>query len=156
MHEDIRPDAVIVGKALAGGFYPVSAVLASKEVLGVFNPGDHGSTFGGNPLACAIARTALRVLVSEKMIERSAELGAYFLDRLKALRSPHVTEVRGLGLWIGIELNKPARPFCEALKEQGILCKETHEKVIRIAPPLVITREEIGWAFDRIKNVLES
>jgi len=156
MHEGIRPDAVIVGKALAGGFYPVSAVLASKEVLGVFNPGDHGSTFGGNPLACAIARTALRVLVSEKMIERSAELGAYFVDRLKALRSPHVSEVRGLGLWIGIELNKPARPFCEALKEQGILCKETHEKVIRIAPPLVITREEIGWAFDRIKNVLES
>jgi ornithine--oxo-acid transaminase len=156
MHEDIRPDAVIVGKALAGGFYPVSAVLASKEVLGVFNPGDHGSTFGGNPLACAIARTALRVLVSEKMIERSAELGAYFVDRLKALRSPHVSEVRGLGLWIGIELNKPARPFCEALKEQGILCKETHEKVIRIAPPLIITREEIGWAFDRIKNVLES
>ena len=156
MHEGIRPDAVIVGKALAGGFYPVSAVLASKEVLAVFNPGDHGSTFGGNPLACAIARTALRVLVSEKMIERSAELGAHFLDRLKALRSPHVTEVRGLGLWIGIELNKPARPFCEALKEQGILCKETHEKVIRIAPPLVITREEIGWALDRIKNVLES
>jgi len=156
MHEGIRPDAVIVGKALAGGFYPVSAVLASKVVLGVFNPGDHGSTFGGNPLACAIARTALRVLVSEKMIERSAELGAYFVDRLKALRSPHVSEVRGLGLWIGIELNKPARPFCEALKEQGILCKETHEKVIRIAPPLVITREEIGWAFDRIKNVLES
>jgi len=156
MHEGIRPDAVIVGKALAGGFYPVSAVLASKEVLGVFNPGDHGSTFGGNPLACAIARTALRVLVSEKMIERSAELGAYFVDRLKALRSPHVSEVRGFGLWIGIELNKPARPFCEALKEQGILCKETHEKVIRIAPPLVITREEIGWAFDRIKNVLES
>ena len=156
MHEGIRPDAVIVGKALAGGFYPVSAVLASKEVLGVFNPGDHGSTFGGNPLACAIARTALRVLVSEKMIERSAELGAHFLDRLKALRSPHVTEVRGLGLWIGIELNKPARAFCEALKEQGILCKETHEKVIRIAPPLVITREEIVWALDRIKNVLES
>jgi ornithine--oxo-acid transaminase len=156
MHEGIRPDAVIVGKALAGGFYPVSAVLASKEVLGVFNPGDHGSTFGGNPLACAIARTALRVLVSEKMIERSAELGACFVDRLKALRSPHVSEVRGLGLWIGIELNKPARPFCEALKEQGILCKEKHEKVIRIAPPLVITREEIGWAFDRIKNVLES
>jgi ornithine--oxo-acid transaminase len=156
MHEGIRPDAVIVGKALAGGFYPVSAVLASKEVLGVFNPGDHGSTFGGNPLACAIARTALRVLVSEKMIERSVELGAHFLDRLKALRSPHVTEVRGLGLWIGIELNKPARAFCEALKEQGILCKETHEKVIRIAPPLVITREEIVLALDRIKNVLES
>lgn len=155
MHEGIRPDAVIIGKALSGGFYPVSAVLASKEVLGVFNPGDHGSTFGGNPLACAIARTALRVLVDERMIERSAELGAYFLDRLRALRSPHVVEVRGLGLWIGLELNKPARPFCEALKEQGVLCKETHEKVIRIAPPLVITREEVDWAFDRISSVLE-
>ena len=155
MHEDVRPDAVIVGKALAGGFYPVSAVLASKEVLGVFHPGDHGSTFGGNPLACAVARTALRVLVDEKMIDRSAELGAYFLDRLKTVRSKHVTEVRGLGLWIGIELNVAARTFCEALKEQGILCKETHEKVIRIAPPLVITREEVDWAFDRIRKVLE-
>jgi ornithine--oxo-acid transaminase len=156
MHEDVRPDAVIVGKALAGGFYPVSAVLASKEVLGVFHPGDHGSTFGGNPLACAVARTALRVLVDEKMIDRSAELGAYFLDRLKTIRSKHISEVRGLGLWIGIELNVAARTFCEALKEQGILCKETHEKVIRIAPPLVITREEVDWAFDRIKNVLQA
>jgi ornithine--oxo-acid transaminase len=155
MHEDVRPDAVIIGKALAGGFYPVSALLASKEVLGVFHPGDHGSTFGGNPLACAVARTALSVLVDEKMIDHSAELGAYFLDRLRTLRSPHVSEVRGLGLWIGIELNKAARPFCEALKEQGILCKETHEKVIRIAPPLVITREEVDWAFDRIKKVLK-
>lgn len=155
MHEGIRPDAVIVGKALAGGFYPVSAVLASREVLGVFHPGDHGSTFGGNPLACAVARTALRVLVEEKMVQRSAELGAYFLDRLRSVRSSHVSEVRGLGLWIGIELNKPARSFCEALKEHGILCKETHEKVIRIAPPLVITREEVDWAFDRIKKVLE-
>jgi ornithine--oxo-acid transaminase len=155
MHEDVRPDAVIIGKALAGGFYPVSALLASKEVLGVFHPGDHGSTFGGNPLACAVARTALSVLVDEKMIDHSAELGAYFLDRLRTLRSPHVSEVRGLGLWIGIELNKAARPFCEALKEQGILCKETHEKVIRIAPPLVITRKEVDWAFDRIKKVLK-
>lgn len=154
MHEDVRPDAVIVGKAVAGGFYPVSAVLASKEVLGVFNPGDHGSTFGGNPLACAVARSALRVLIEERMIERSAELGAYFLDRLKAVRSAHITEVRGLGLWIGVELNKAARPFCEALKEEGILCKETHEKVIRIAPPLVITREEVDWACDRIRKVL--
>ena len=156
MHEDIRPDAVIVGKALSGGFYPVSAVLASKEVLGVFNPGDHGSTFGGNPLACAIARTALRVLVEEKMVERSAELGAYFLDRLRAIRSSHVKEVRGIGLWIGIELNTAARPYCEALKEQGILCKETHEKVIRIAPPLVITREEVDWACERIERVLKA
>jgi ornithine--oxo-acid transaminase len=154
MHEEIRPDAVIIGKALSGGFYPVSAVLASKEVLGVFNPGDHGSTFGGNPLACAVARTALRVLVEERMVERSAELGAFFLERLKTIRSPHIKEVRGIGLWIGIELNTAARPFCEALKEHGILCKETHERVIRIAPPLVINREEVGWAVERIERVL--
>jgi ornithine--oxo-acid transaminase len=155
MHEGITPDAIIVGKALSGGFYPVSAVLASKEVLGVFNPGDHGSTFGGNPLACAIARTALRVLVKEKMVERSAELGAYFLERLKTLSSPDINEVRGKGLWIGIELNSAARPYCEKLKEEGILCKETHDHVIRIAPPLVITREEIDWAFERIQKVLQ-
>jgi ornithine--oxo-acid transaminase len=155
MHEGITPDVVIVGKALSGGFYPVSAVLASKEVLGVFRPGDHGSTFGGNPLACAIARAALRVLVSENLIQRSAELGDYFLTKLKTLRSPHIREVRGKGLWIGIELDVPARPYCEALKELGILCKETHEHVIRIAPPLVITREDIFWAFERIKRVIE-
>ncbi len=155
MHEGVTPDVLIIGKALAGGFYPVSAVLASREVLGVFQPGDHGSTFGGNPLACAVARTALRVLVEEKLVERSAELGAYFLDRLKTLRSPDIREVRGRGLWIGIELLSPARPYCEALKEQGILCKETHEKVIRLAPPLVITRGEIDWAFTRIKKVIE-
>ncbi len=153
-HEGVRPDAVIVGKALSGGFYPVSAVLASKEVLGVFHPGDHGSTFGGNPLACAVARAALRVLVEENLIARSAELGGYFLEKLRALRSPHIKEVRGKGLWIGIELNKPARPFCEALKEHGVLCKETHDVVIRIAPPLVITREEIDWAVERIAKVL--
>src|SRR5215469_11213252 len=139
-HEGIRPNAVIIGKALSGGFYPVSAVLASKEVLGVFQPGDHGSTFGGNPLACAVARAALRVLVEENLIERSAELGQYFLKKLKVLRSPHIKEARGKGLWLGIELNKPARPFCEVLKEQGVLCKETHELVIRVAPPLVISR----------------
>lgn len=154
MHEGIQPDVLIVGKALAAGFYPVSAVLASKEVLGVFKPGDHGSTFGGNPLACAVARTAIRVLIEEKLVERSAELGKYFLERLRAIRSSAVKEVRGRGLWIGIELHKEARPFCEALKEQGILCKETHERVIRIAPPLVITREEIDWALDRIRKVL--
>jgi len=153
-HEGVRPDAVIIGKALSGGFYPVSAVLASKEVLGVFEPGQHGSTFGGNPLACAVARVALRVLGEEKLIERSAELGAYLLEKLQALRSPHVKEIRGKGLWIGIELNKPARPFCEALKELGILCKETHDVVIRIAPPLVITRDEIDWAVERIAKVL--
>jgi ornithine--oxo-acid transaminase len=155
MHEGITPDVLIVGKALAGGFYPVSAVLASKEILGVYKPGDHGSTFGGNPLGCAVARTALRVLVEEKMVQRSAELGAYFLDRLKTLRSPDLKEVRGRGLWIGIELHSVARPYCEALKEEGMLCKETHDRVIRIAPPLVITREEIDWAFERIKKVVE-
>ena len=154
MHEGIQPDVLIVGKALAGGFYPVSAVLASKEILGVFKPGDHGSTFGGNPLACAVARTAIRVLIEEKLVERSAELGKYFLEQLRAIRSSAVKEVRGRGLWIGIELHKEARPYCEALKEQGILCKETHERVIRIAPPLVITREEIDWALDRILKVL--
>ncbi|MBZ5647659.1 MAG: ornithine--oxo-acid transaminase [Acidobacteriia bacterium] len=155
MHEGIKPDILIVGKALAGGFYPVSAVLASKEVLGVYKPGDHGSTFGGNPLGCAVARTALRVLVEEEMVERSAQLGAYFLDRLKSLRSPELKEVRGRGLWIGIEMTGKARPYCEALKEEGILCKETHDHVIRIAPPLVITREEIDWAFERIRKVIE-
>ena len=153
-HEDVRPDMVIVGKALSGGFYPVSAVLSSKEILGVFQPGDHGSTFGGNPLACAIARAALRVLVDENLIQRSAELGGYFLAKLGALRSPHIKEVRGRGLWLGIELNQPARPFCEALKNEGVLCKETHGVVIRIAPPLVISREEIDWAVERIAQVL--
>jgi ornithine--oxo-acid transaminase len=154
MHEDIEPDVLIVGKALGGGFYPVSAVLASKEILGVFRPGDHGSTFGGNPLACAVARTALRVLLEERLVERSAELGAYFLAKLKTLRSPLIKEVRGRGLWIGVELHTEARKFCEALKEEGILCKETHSKIIRIAPPLVIQREEIDWAFERFRKVL--
>ena len=154
-HEHIRPDVLIVGKALSGGFYPVSAVLAAKDVLGVFHPGDHGSTFGGNPLACAVARTALRVLVDEGMVKRSAVLGRYFLDRLKTLRSNDLKEVRGKGLWIGIELHSPARPYCEALQHEGVLCKETHERVIRIAPPLTITSEEIDWAFDRIRKVIE-
>jgi ornithine--oxo-acid transaminase len=154
-HEGVKPDAIIVGKALSGGFYPVSAVLAKKEVLGVFNPGDHGSTFGGNPLGCAIARTALQVLVEEKMVERSAELGAYFLEQLKTIKSPELKEVRGKGMWIGIEMKGKARPYCEALKELGILCKETHDHVIRIAPPLTITREEIDWAVKRIKQVIE-
>ena len=155
MHEGIKPDVLIIGKALAGGFYPVSAILASREILGVYKPGDHGSTFGGNPMGCAIARTALRVLIEEKMVERSAELGAYFLTLLKTLRSPDLKEVRGKGLWIAIELNSPARPYCEALKEEGILCKETHDKVIRIAPPLIITRQEIDWAFERIAKVIQ-
>ena len=155
MHEGITPDVLIVGKALAGGFYPVSAVLASREVLGVFQHGDHGSTFGGNPLGCAVARTALRVLMEEKMVERSAEMGAYFLSRLKTIQSSAIKEVRGKGMWIGIELEDMARPYCEALKEEGILCKETHDHVIRIAPPLIITREEIDWAVERIAKVLK-
>jgi ornithine--oxo-acid transaminase len=155
MHEGIRPDMVIVGKALAGGFYPVSAVLSSDEILGVLHPGDHGSTFGGNPLGCAVARTALCVLIDEHLVERSAELGEYFLKLLKTLCSPKVKEVRGIGLWIGIELHEAARPYCEALKEEGVLCKETHDRVIRIAPPLVISRDEIDWAFARIRKVIE-
>jgi ornithine--oxo-acid transaminase len=155
MHEAVTPDVLIVGKALAGGFYPVSAVLASREILGVYKPGDHGSTFGGNPMGCAIARTALRVLIEERMVERSAELGAYFLTLLQTLRSSDLKEVRGKGLWIGLELRSPARPYCEALKEEGILCKETHDRVIRIAPPLIISREEIDWAFERIAKVIQ-
>jgi len=155
MHEAVTPDVLIIGKALAGGFYPVSAVLASREILGVYKPGDHGSTFGGNPMGCAIARTALRVLIEEKMVERSAELGAYFLTLLQTLRSSDLKEVRGKGLWIGIELRSPARPYCEALKEEGILCKETHDRVIRIAPPLVIRRQEIDRAFERITKVIQ-
>jgi len=155
MHEAIKPDVVIVGKALSGGFYPVSAVLASKEILGVFNPGDHGSTFGGNPLACAVARTALRVLVDEQMVQRSAALGGYFLKQLREIQSHNIKEIRGKGLWIGIELHTAARPFCEALKELGVLCKETHDHVIRIAPPLTISREEIDWAVERIRKVIE-
>lgn len=154
MHEEIQPDVLIVGKALGGGFYPISAVLAPREVLGLFKPGDHGSTFGGNPLACAVARAALRVIVEEDLSDRSAELGAYFLGLLQTLRSSQIKEARGKGLWIGLELNTQARPYCERLKDQGILCKETHERVIRIAPPLVISRDEIGWAFERIKKVI--
>ena len=153
-HEGIRPDVVIVGKALSGGFYPVSAVLSSREIMRVFNPGDHGSTFGGSPLGCAVARAALRVLMQEKLVERSAELGGYFLGLLQTLSSPDLKEVRGKGLWIGIELHSPARAYCEALKEEGILCKETHDRVIRIAPPLIIQREEIDWAFERIRKVI--
>jgi len=156
MHEGVTPDVLIVGKALAGGFYPVSAVLASREIMSVFNPGDHGSTFGGNPLGCAVARTALKVLHEEKMVERSAELGAYFLAKLKTLKSPQLKEVRGIGLWIGVEVREPARKYCEALKQEGVLCKETHDYVIRIAPPLVISKEEIDWAFGRIRKVIEA
>jgi ornithine--oxo-acid transaminase len=156
-HEGIRPDIVVIGKALGGGTVPVSGILSDDEVMSVFKPGDHGSTFGGNPLACAVAHAAIRALVDEGMIENSARLGDYFLQRLRALKSPHVKEVRGRGLWIGVEL-KPesggARRFCEALQQQGLLCKETHVNIIRFAPPLVITREEIDWAVERIAKVL--
>jgi ornithine--oxo-acid transaminase len=153
-HDGIRPDVCIVGKALSGGFYPVSAVLASREVLGVFQPGDHGSTFGGNPLACAVARAALRVVVEEDLPGRSAELGEYALGRLRGMNSPQVVEVRGKGLWIGIELKGRARPVCEALERRGVLCKETHETVIRLAPPLTISRADLAWGLDQIEAVL--
>ena len=152
--EGVRPDMVIIAKALSGGYYPISAVLADKAVLGVFKPGDHGSTFGGNPLACAVARAALQVLIDEKLVERSAELGDYLLAKLKAITSPVIREVRGRGLWIGVELTVAARPYCERLMQEGMLCKETHDHVIRLAPPLVITREEIDWAVEKLKKVL--
>jgi ornithine--oxo-acid transaminase len=157
-HDGIEADLTLVGKALSGGFYPISAVLSNKEVLGVFMPGEHGSTFGGNPLACAVARTALKVLTEENLVRNAEKLGNYFLSKLQEIDSPHIKEVRGKGLMIGVEL-KPeaggARPFCEALKGKGLLCKETHENVIRFAPPLVITQDEIDWALERIRQVLK-
>jgi ornithine--oxo-acid transaminase len=156
-HEDVRPDVTIIGKALAGGFYPVSAVLADKAILGLFKPGEHGSTFGGNPLAAAVARAALKVIRDENLSERSRELGEYFMEQLAEIPSPHVKEVRGKGLLIGVEL-KPeangARRFCEAMQQRGILAKETHEHVIRFAPPLVIDKETIDWALPSIRDVL--
>lgn len=158
-HEGVEADLTLIGKALSGGLYPVSAVLSNKEVLGVFQPGDHGSTFGGNPLACAVARTAVRVLVEEGMIENAATMGAYLMDGLRSIRSPYVREVRGKGLLIGVELHEEAggaRRFCEALMAEGLLCKETHERVIRFAPPLVIRRQDIDWALERIERVLTS
>jgi len=155
--EDVRPDVVTVGKALGGGFYPVSAVLADRSVLGLFNPGDHGSTFGGNPLGAAVAREALRVLVEEGLVENALLQGEYLLGRLQRVESEYVAEVRGRGLLAGVEL-KPeaggARRFAQALKDQGLLCKETHEHILRFAPPLVITREEVDWALERIEGVL--
>jgi len=156
-HEDVRPDVTIVGKALAGGFYPVSAVLADKAILGLFKPGEHGSTFGGNPLAAAVARAALKVIRDENLAERSRELGEYFMEQLAEIPSPHVMEVRGKGLLIGVELKaeaKGARRFCEAMQQKGILAKETHEHVIRFAPPLVIDKETIDWALPSIRDVL--
>ena len=143
--EDVQPDVLILGKALSGGTYPVSAVVSSREILGVFRPGSHGSTYGGNPLACAVARAALRVLEEERLPERAEELGAWLLYELRKLRHPHIKELRGRGLLLGIELLGPARPYCERLKDLGVLCKETHDHVIRLAPPLIVTREELAW-----------
>lgn len=156
-HEEVRPDVVVIGKALGGGFYPVSAVLADEPILGLFRPGEHGSTFGGNPLAAAVARAALNVLVDENLVENSAAQGEYFMEQLAEIPSPWVKEVRGRGLLIGVELHKEAggaRRFCEALKADGILCKETHENVIRFAPPLIIQRETIDWALPKIRTAL--
>lgn len=156
-HDDIEADVTLIGKALSGGFYPISAVLSNTEVLGVFMPGEHGSTFGGNPLACAVARMAVKVIIEEKMIENAASVGSYFLSQLKTLKSPHIKEIRGKGLLIGIELVPEAgggRRFCENLMKSGLLCKETHENVIRFAPPLIITKEDIDWAMEIIEPVL--
>jgi ornithine--oxo-acid transaminase len=152
--DEIQSGLGRTGKALSGGFYPVSAVLARKDLLGVFRPGDHGSTFGGNPLACAVARAALKVVIDEDLPARSAELGCYALERLQRVRSPLLKEVRGRGLWIGIELTTAARPLCEALKNRGVLCKETHENVIRLAPPLNIAPDDLAWGIDQIEAVL--
>ncbi|RFU63738.1 ornithine--oxo-acid transaminase [Peribacillus glennii] len=152
--EGFSPDMYILGKALGGGVFPISCVVADKAILGVFNPGSHGSTFGGNPMACAVSIASLDVLVEEKLADRSLELGEYFIGKLKQIQNPAIKEVRGRGLFIGIELSEPARKYCEALKEEGLLCKETHDTVIRFAPPLIITKEEIDWAIERIQNVL--
>ncbi len=156
-HEGVRPDIIVIGKALSGGFYPISAVLADKPVMELFVPGEHGSTFGGNPLAAAVGRAALRVIREENLIENSAVQGEYFIEQLAEIPSRHIKEVRGRGLLIGVEL-KPeaggARPFCEALKQNGILAKETHTHVIRFAPPLIIDRETIDWALPKIRSVL--
>jgi ornithine--oxo-acid transaminase len=155
-HENVRPDVVILGKALGGGVYPVSAVLSSREVMDVFTPGDHGSTFGGNPLGAAVAQASLRVLENEKLPERALEMGAYFRAGLEAMNSPRVCEVRGKGLLIGLELDTMARPYCEQLKNVGVLCKETHDTVMRFAPPLVIEKSDIDWALERIAPILKN
>ena len=156
-HEGIRPDGVTIGKALSGGFYPVSAFLSSNAVMDVFTPGIHGSTYGGNPLACAVASEALDVLVDEKLVERAAEMGLHLETRLKSMKTDKIEEIRVRGLWAGVQLKVsagPARPYCYALKERGMLCKDTHVQTIRLAPPLVITREEIDWAVDQLDAVL--
>ena len=158
MWENVRPDILIVGKALGGGIMPISAVLADEPILGLFVPGEHGSTFGGNPLACECALAAMDVIEEEHLVERSQEMGEYLMGKLRELNSPHVKQIRGKGLLIGIELKKEsggARKFCEALMAKGLLCKETHEHVIRLAPPLIITKDEIDWAIEHVKDVLK-
>lgn len=152
--ENVTPDMYILGKALGGGVFPISCVAANKNILGVFEPGSHGSTFGGNPLACAVSIAALDVLLNEKLAERSLELGAHMLTELKKINNPIIKEIRGKGLFIGVELTKPARPYCEKLKSEALLCKETHENVIRFAPPLVISKEDLDWALEKIRHVL--
>ncbi|MDH3291755.1 MAG: ornithine--oxo-acid transaminase [Gemmatimonadota bacterium] len=155
--EDVTPDVLIVGKALSGGFYPVSAMLANEEIMSVFHPGDHGSTFGGNPLGAAVARAALKVIVEERLPERAQKLGSWFMNELRSIDSPHVKEVRGRGLMIGVEIKResgPARPFCEGLMERGILAKETHEQVVRFAPPLVVEQSDLEWALAQTAEVL--
>jgi ornithine--oxo-acid transaminase len=154
-HEGVRPDGLIIGKALSGGFYPVSAFLSDAEVMNVFNPGDHGSTFGGNPLGMAVAREALKVLVEEKLVENSAKLGPWFMGELKAMKYKSIKKVRGQGLFIGLVLDRPARPYCEALMSEGMLCKETHENVIRFAPPLVVSKKELNMALRKINKVFK-
>jgi ornithine--oxo-acid transaminase len=153
--EGVQPDVYILGKALSGGVYPVSAVVSSEEILGVFRPGSHGSTYGGNPLACAVARAALRVIVEEQLADRSAELGAWLLYELRKIRHPHIKEIRGRGLLVGIELMVSARGYCEKLKLLGLLCKETHDFVIRLAPPLVIGEEDLAWAVAQLRRAFE-
>ena len=155
-HEGVKPDAYILGKALSGGFYPVSAFVTRREIMDVFSPGSHGSTYGGNPLGCAVARTALDVIQDEKLEERSAELGAWFLGELRKIEHEKIREIRGRGLLVGVELTEAARPFCEALMRRGLLCKETHDFVVRIAPPLVVTREDLEWALAQIRETFES
>lgn len=153
--DNVQPDMYILGKALGGGVFPISCIVGNKEILEVFNPGSHGSTFGGNPLACAVSNAALEVLVDEKLSERSLELGTYFKDELKKIDHPSIKEVRGKGLFIGVELTEDARPYCEKLKELGLLCKETHDTVIRFAPPLIIEKEDLDWALDQVKSVFK-
>ncbi len=153
-HDDVTPDMYILGKALSGGFYPVSAVVSSREVLGVFGPGSHGSTFGGNPLGCAVAREALKVIRDEQLVQRSARLGAWLLEQVRGISDDRIAAVRGRGLMVAIELKEPARKYCEALKQRGVLCKETHDFVIRLSPPLVVSQEDLGWAVAQIREVL--